>query len=154
MHSNQRGGIVSFIIIAVALAGLLGGALYFSKQQGREARDATPAPQIGQRDESKDDAAKDEQPTEGAPQSGTAENDQAPNRTETGNQQPQSPAAPSTRTPSAGADRVANTGPSQELPATGPAETTAVVLGLGTLTFAGYMLLSSRRGLRHSALRK
>lgn len=154
MYNNQRGGIVSFIIVAVALAGLLGGALYFSKQQGREARDATPAPQISQRDESKEETTKDEQPAENAPQSGTPQNNQAPTQPAAQNQQSQGATSPSTRTPSAGADRVANTGPSQDLPATGPAETTAVVLGLAALTFAGYMLLSSRRGLRRSALRK
>ena len=150
MHSNQRGGIVSFIIVAVALAGLLGGALYFSKQQGREARDATPAPQISEREDTPANTD-DDQPAANAPQSGTT---QTPNTSGTQNQQPQSQTSPSTRTPAAGADRVANTGPSQELPSTGPAETAAVVVGLSALTFAGYMLVSSRRGLRHSALRK
>lgn len=144
MHSNQRGGIVSFIIVAVALAGLLGGALYFSKQQGREARDTTPTPQISQRDESKEETTKDEQPAGGIPQNNQAQ----------GTGSAQTPTTPSTRTPATGTDRVATTGPSQDLPATGPAETTAVVAGLSALTFAGYMLVSSRRGLRHSALRK
>lgn len=150
MHSNQRGGIVSFIIVAVALAGLLGGALYFSKQQGREARDATPAPQISEREDAPT-TTKDDKPAENTQDSGTT---QAPNTSGTQNQSPQSQTTPSTRTPAAGADRVANTGPSQDLPSTGPAETTAVVAGLSALTFAGYMLISSRRGLRHSALRK
>lgn len=150
MYSNQRGGVVSFIIVAVALAGLLGGALYFSKQQGREARDATPAPQITEREDVPANT-KDEQPAENTPQNGTA---QTPNTPGAQNQQPQSQTTPSTRTPAAGADRVAGTGPSQQLPSTGPAETTAVVVALSALTFAGYMLVSSRRGLRHSALRK
>ena len=47
MKNKQAGGIVSFIIVTVALAGLLAGGLYLSKQQGRTARDNdTSTPQV------------------------------------------------------------------------------------------------------------
>lgn len=49
MNNKQTGGIVSFVVVGVVLAGLLAGALYLSKQQGREARTDTPAPQIAER---------------------------------------------------------------------------------------------------------
>ena len=51
MRNKQAGGIVSFIIVAVALAGLLAGGLYLSKQQGRAARENdTSTPQVSTTD--------------------------------------------------------------------------------------------------------
>ena len=153
MHHNQRGGIVSFIIVGVVLAGLLGGALFFSKQQGRQARDATPAPQIAKNsDNSSDSTKKDDKPAETAPKIDTTKSDQPATTAVPTTPKPATPTAPATSSTST--DRVANTGPSAELPSTGPAETTAVVIALGALTFAGYKFMTARRSLRASALRK
>ena len=157
MKNKQAGGIVSFIIVTVALAGLLAGGLYLSKQQGRTARDNdTSTPQVAtnngnepnnatnQQGKGDSDAKEEQDKPADTPAPAPQQNTQG-----TGNQnQP----APSTSTP--GSDRVANTGPSEQLPSTGPGETAAVSLALGSLVFTGYMALQSRRTVRRSALRQ
>jgi hypothetical protein len=155
MQNNQRGGIASFIIVAIVLAGLFAGALYMSKQQGRQARDDTPAPQIAKTDDTTQDKTKEESTdTSGqtdAPKEngtvGTGENQQA------GQTERSDVPNPTTNTAS-GTDRVASTGPSENLPATGPTETAATIAVVGILTFATYLAMSSRRALRSSALHK
>lgn len=154
MQNKQAGGIVSFIIVLVALAGLLASGLYLSKQQGRTARDNdTSTPQVATPDTNEEEAGRPEDEgtgaNEGTPQQnpqGTAENRQ---------EQPQStPGATSPGTTAPRTDRVANTGPSAEIPSTGPTETVIVTLALGTLVFTSYRLVDSRRSLRRSALRR
>ena len=151
MVNNQRGGIVSFVVVGVVLAGLLAGALYLSKQQGREARTDTPAPQIAERNTDTQKAPA-EKPAE------KKENPQTNNETSNGGQSNGSSNDRSTsqtgdQTPGS-TDRVANTGPSSDIPSTGPVETVATVIALTGMTFALYRHGSSRRDLRHSALRK
>ena len=158
MKSKQAGGIVSFIIVAVALTGLLAGGLYLSKQQGRTARESdTSTPQVTtvqgdnkQNTEEKGSNATEEETAQPAPQtnSGTAQNQPQPAPSNSGNRGAATPNSTNTRT-----DRVATTGPSS-VPATGPTETAAVGLGLGALVFTGYRFAQSRRALRTSALRQ
>ena len=155
MKNKQAGGIVSFIIVAVALAGLLAGGLYLSKHQGRVARDTdTSVPQVTTK-KSNEQATKEK--------SEDKTKDSAPQQqSSTGTAQTQQPAAtPSTSgggTPTSGSssgrtDRVANTGPSS-VPSTGPTETLAVSLALGALVFTGYRFLQSWHAFRNSALRQ
>jgi FtsZ-interacting cell division protein ZipA len=161
MQNKQAGGIVSFIIVLVALAGLLAGGLYLSKQQGRTARDNdTSTPQVAtnqnederqdqqQGAQNRDNGTEQETPAPAAPQ----QNTQTPPTNQQNQRQNQPQTSPSTTSP--GADRVANTGPSDTLPSTGPSETVAVTLGLFALVFTGYRLAQSRRALRRSALRQ
>lgn len=157
MKSKQAGGIVSFIIVAVALAGLLAGGLYLSKQQGRTARDNdTSAPKVAtsedkqQATDEKDSEAPKEGSAQQAPQAkpGTAQNQPQAAQNNAGSRGAVTPNSSSTRT-----DRVANTGPSS-VPSTGPTETAAVGLALGALVFTGYRFAQSRRSLRDSALRQ
>ena len=154
MKSKQAGGIVSFIIVAVALAGLLAGGLYLSKQQGRTARDNdTSTPQVTttegneRSNEEKGTDTTEEGAADQSPQSNTGTTQDQPQTVPAG----RGSAAPkgNSRT-----DRVASTGPSETLPSTGPAETTAVSLALAGLVFTGYRFVQSRRALRASALRQ
>lgn len=148
MRNQQAGGVVSFIIIAVALTGLLVGGLYLSKNQGRAARNSdTSTPQVTA-------PAKQEQRTEKEPTKEPApEAKPAPTPAKPA---PQTPATSSQRsatgqqtTPQ---NRVANTGPSDTLPATGPAQTSATFLALAVLTFASYRFILARRDRRAAAL--
>lgn len=156
MQSNQRGGIVSFIIVAVALAGLLGGGLYLSKQQARQARDepGTNVPQVTTEQKQTETGT----PEAGKPdnESGTAEEQQsptpAPSPSPNPTEQPSSPQPQPQSQPQT--DRVATTGPSESLPATGPADTAVYMLALAVLAFAGYRHLQSRRLVRQAALRQ
>lgn len=154
MQNKQAGGIVSFIIVLVALAGLLAGGLYLSKQQGRTARDNdTSAPQVANPDTNEEETGRPEDEAAGTNEDTPQQNPQ--DTTENREEQPQ--AAPGTSNPGTTAprtDRVANTGPSTEIPSTGPTETIIVTLALGTLVFTGYRLVDSRRTLRRSALRR
>lgn len=150
MIHNQRGGIVSFGIVTLVLLGLLAGGLYMSKNQARVARDTdTTTPQVSapQKDTDND---KEATPTETKPAETPAKKPAA-----------QAPAAAPAPTPAASpsattasTSRVASTGPSAPLPATGPADTALVTFGLSILGFTGYGLYRSRRSLQRAALRK
>lgn len=143
MQSRQSGGIVTFAIVAVVLAGLLAGGLYMSKQQGRVATNGGPT---------------QSQP---APNDQTArpetakQNNGAPAAPAKPSEPEQSKPAPSTQPPQTSSTStsqpVASTGPT-EVPSTGPTETALVSGVFGVLAFAGYRLAVSRRGLRRSAL--
>lgn len=141
MKSNQRGGIVSFVAVSLALVGLLAGGLYLSKTQARDVRGSAAAPQtVSQKPQ-------DETKTENKPkEDGAAESTKPKEQPAGGTSTPENPAT-------LPGNRVANTGPTGEIPATGPADTALYALGFGSLTFTGYHLVRSRRSLRHSALK-
>lgn len=158
MKNNQAGGVVSFIIVALVLAGLFAGGLYWSKQQGREARENTQSQPVATSDkqkqsdakkedsQSKPDASAGQNNTQGSTQ-GTANNSATP--------KPAAPPAQNSR--QAGSRGVAVTGPSGdggEIPATGPAETVATTFGLAVIAFTLYRLVHSRRSVRQSALNR
>lgn len=146
MNSNQRGGIVSFVVVSLALVGLLAGGLYLSKSQARTARDTAGAPQVAtqQADDTKKQA-------ETPPKTDDAKKEPA---------KPESPKPQDTQNTNRDApatlpgNRVANTGPSGDIPATGPADTALYALGFGSLTFTGYHLIRSRRLVRQNALKR
>jgi hypothetical protein len=154
MVNKQRGGIVSFVVVGVVLAGLLAGGLYLSKQQGREARTDVPAPQVAERDTDREE-----------PASPTVRDETRPAETSEGAQNSGRDTAPATSQPSGTGttrtdqrtdqrtDHVANTGPS-DIPATGPAETMVTVIALVGLTFAAHRHFGSRRSRRAAALRQ
>lgn len=150
MHSNQRGGIVSFIVVGVVLVGLLAGGLYVSKHQARVARDTdTSGPQIATKDTTGNKKA---DPKVGTVVPGSADTKQgsvpqttAP--TQVQGSKPQTPTTPST-------EHVANTGPSEPLPSTGPGETGLVTVVLSILAFTGYRFVQTRRDMRRAALRR
>ncbi len=148
MKNNQAGGIVTFVLIGLALAVLLGGGLYASKQMGRANRtNDSSKPQVVQNNdntqsEDEETAARREE-DEVAPATTTPKTETKP--------QPKPTTPPVATAPT---DRVANTGPSEALPATGPAETGAAVFVLSGLTFAVYRFAQSRRELRRNALRR
>lgn len=149
MHNNQRGGIVSFVVVGVVLAGLLVGGLYLSKQQGREARTDVPAPQVAERGTDREEPAsptvRDEtRPAESNEGAGSSGRDTAPATNQ--------PSGTGTARTDQRTDRVANTGPS-DIPATGPAETMVTVIALIGLTFAAHRHFGSRRSRRAAALR-
>ena len=153
MRNKQAGGIVSFIIVAVALAGLLAGGLYLSKQQGRTARDNdTSTPQVSitetkdKTEEQKSTPPADQEESQQAPQGSTGSRQEQPRPT-TNN------ATNGTSTPNNRTDRVATTGPST-VPSTGPTETVVVSLALGVIVFTSYRFVQSRRTLRASALHR
>lgn len=152
MKSKQAGGIVSFIIVALALAGLLAGGLYFSKQQARTARESdTSGPQISTT-QTKTQDKKDDEKNAGTSSEAGSTGTPAPQQNAPKPSQGQTPTTPTPSNPSS--NRVANTGPSENLPSTGPTETATVGLALGALVFTGYRLIDSRRTLRRSALRR
>lgn len=153
MVNQERGGIVSFVVVGVVLAGLLAGALYFSKQQGREARNNSPVAEVAERNP-EPEAAPEEAPA------AESRNEQTEQAGSNGQNTAQNPAPTNNRQAGGGTvqtpdttDRVATTGPS-DIPSTGPAETAVVVAGLAGLTFAASRHFLARRHLRQSALRK
>lgn len=155
MRNQQAGGVVSFIIVAVALTGLLVGGLYLSKSQGRAARESdssTPQVAAPAKDESKTkEPAKEEKP---APATPSTSQPQTQNQ---GTASPQSALrqqTPASQTPSTSQNRVAATGPSDTLPSTGPGEAFATVLALGALTFTASRFVSARRSVRSAALNR
>lgn len=144
MNNSQAGGIVTFVVIGLVLAGLLGGGLYASKQMGRADRtNDSSTPQVAQNEDNTQ--SEDEEAAAGRDSDETAPATTTP--------KPETKPAPTTPAPTTPTNRVATTGPSDTLPATGPAETGAAVFVLGGLTFAFYRHAQSRRELRRNALR-
>ena len=175
MSNKQSGGVVSFIIVAIALAGLLASGLYYSKHQARIARENdTSQPQVQapaetpvKNEQTKPEEKKDEnkdKPVATAPtqQQNNQTQPKAQNSTPSDTTKPKpetKPGSGSSRqeapktTPTTGPSSLANTGPS-ELPETGPADALASILALAGLTFVGYRLSQSHRNLRRSALKQ
>ncbi len=132
-HTQERGGVVSFIIITLALAGLLAGGLYLSKHQARVARDTGST-----------NVSVKEPETSG--EAGTTENGSANSSDEDASSTAQSPAASTGHTSS-----VATTGPSS-VAASGPTDVFVTTVGLMVLTATTYTFVASRRSLVRSAL--
>ena len=128
-HKQERGGVVSFIIITLALAGLLAGGLYLSKHQARSARtDNVPAVTVTE-------------PTNSSEEKG-----------ETNSATQQKSDAKDTSSNSTGhTSSVATTGPST-VAASGPSDVFVTGAGLMVLTGSLYAFSSSRRSLIRSAL--
>jgi len=142
MRNSQRGGVVSFVVVALALTGLLVGGLYLSKNQARMARETnTSTPQTTPKETSGESTQK------------PAENTTKPDGSVAGNNTNQQQNTP-TPTPAQTPTPVASTGPQTPLPETGPSEVLVATLGLTALTFAGIRAYQARRQLHRSALRR
>lgn len=135
-RTNQQGGIVSFIVIGIALASLLFGGLYLSKQQARIARDGSSpvitAPAIDQDDSSTG--------TDTIPATDTADSTSSAETT--------APRTSQTATP-----QVVRTGPSTSVPATGPEDAAMGIFALGIVVYALTYLIYSRRSFVKTVLR-
>ena len=140
---RQSGGIVVFIVVGLVLASLLGGAIYFSKQQGRVAsRTDTVATNDQKTDDTstenpQNDTAKDDDKNESTSGSGNTNPTPAPSQPAP---QPQS----STPAPGSGSgSSVPTTGPSH-IASTGPED--AIMPGIALALLAAG-LISYRRSL-------
>ena len=133
-HAQERGGVVSFIIITLALAGLLAGGLYLSKHQARIARDTGSSNVTVNEPGTSGEAGKTESGSETS--SGTAGS----------SDETQAPATGAGHTSS-----VATTGPST-VAASGPTDVLVTTIGLMVLTATSYTFVASRRSLVRSAL--
>lgn len=142
-RDNQRGGIVIFAIIGVLLVSLLAGSLYVGKHQAELAKKDTPSPIAIDTEKAATEAAKGAAET---PKSG-AENKPTPSPTKP-SPQTQTPTAPTT-------PRVAvvpNSGPSEPLPSTGPADTFLGICAIMIVSFISLAFIQSSLRLRRSAL--
>lgn len=163
---RQRGGILAFIIVGLALAVLLGGAIYASKQQGRVASQASTVAVDTQKEGDNTDKTSD---TSSQNNTNKDESSQGTSNTENSgssdsSSQSTQQASPSTsqsgsstqnsqdNVASTGPSSVASTGPSN-IASTGPSD--IIVPGLGVALLAGG-IISYRRSasaVRSRALR-
>jgi hypothetical protein len=147
-RDNQRGGIVLFAVIGVLLASLLAGALYFGKQQSEVAKNNTPTPIAI---DTEKEATESANGATNASKPEAAENKPAtPAKPSPSTQTPASPATPKPAAPRVAT--VPNSGPSEPLPSTGPAETALGILIVMAISFIVLAFIQSSRRLRRSAL--
>ena len=146
MHSNrdERGGIVSFVVVGVLLAGLLVGGIYLVKRQGEAARADSAAQETAQIKENAEKAAKEAEETA---KSEAEKDSTVANSGATG--QPKGGDGSTTGT---GSSRVATTGPS-DVPSTGPEDTLAIVVVMAAGVAGFWYYTESRRTLVRSALK-
>lgn len=133
--TSESGGVVSFVLFGLLLMGLLAGGLYLIF--GRSAQIAQQPPQIVQQDESQEG----DQPAQAEPD---AEDQPASPQDQPATETPR-PAQP----PASASDRPAQTPPATQpgtpIAETGPTETFATMLALGTITGSAVMYAQSRR---------
>lgn len=146
MNNKQSGGVVSFVVVTVVLAGLLAGGLYFSKHQARVARESdTTTPVVT--NNAKEGEGENKPAQDDASSATENRTNEANKKEDTG---VTAPSADSTTTPQS---RVAATGPPDEIPTTGPRETSVAVFGTALLVFAASTALRARRRMTRAALR-
>ena len=148
MHSNrdERGGIVSFVVVGVLLAGLLVGGIYLVKRQGEAAQADSAAQETAQIKENAENAAKE---AENTAKSETDEDTTANSGSTAATGQPKGGDGNTTGT---GSSRVATTGPS-DVPSTGPEDTLAIVVVMAAGVAGFWYYTESRRTLVRSALK-
>jgi len=145
---RQAGGAITFVIIGVVLAALFGGALLFSKQQGRTASTAQ-SPSIAQDEAANNKDAPSEpvqSPTETpvTPEPATPVTPVAPVQNTPAPTPAPASSAPSTTT-------MPTTGPSN-IAETGPADTLLFAVALALLAAGMTAYVRSARALREHAL--
>lgn len=145
---RQSGGVIVFIVVGLVLAALLGGAIYFSKQQGRV---ASRTDTVATNDTKTDDTSTE------TPQNDTTKDDDKNESTSgTGNTTPApAPATPQPTTPAAGSisgSAVPTTGPSN-IATTGPSDAIVPALGLALLAAGAISYRRSRLTLHAAALK-
>jgi len=150
---RQTGNVIAFIIVGIALAGLLAGGIYISKQQGRVAS-RTDTVSVDTSGESSKTG--EEKTQEGAtpPAQQPAQTPQQPAQT---TPQPQSAPPVATTGPSGDASstpqpQVPHTGPSS-IASTGPADGVLPAITFGLLTIGLLSYLRSSRTYRSTALK-
>ena len=136
MKDSQRGGIASFVVVALVLTGLLAGGLYLSKHQARVAREKGTTTQVATQNQIQSESTN---PKEGTTDP-TARNEQTPSTKPT-------PVIPTPTTPAPSAPSATT------VPDTGPTEVAAVTIGLSGLTYAGALFVQTRTRSRRSSLR-
>ena len=140
---RQAGGIIVFLLIGLVLAALLGGGIYFSKQQGRVASrtdtvatDTTlDAAESGTNKESNADTPSQSSPNTSQPETSTP-----------------APTAPAP-TSATGSQAVPSTGPS-DIAATGPSDVIVPMLALSLLAGGLISYYRSAIAVRTQALKR
>lgn len=172
----EQGGVVTFLVVALVLAGLLVGGMMLVKKQSSQSRSNTNAPTeqtVTVDGEASEGAATTESGGAGAsngPAAGGAQASDSESAATSGNSGGNSEstsgsgssagiggAGPS-ETTAEGSPSVAtlpNSGPSdiQEIPSTGPTENIVAVIVLALLSGGVYMYVRSTRQLRANALK-
>lgn len=145
---RQFGGVIVFIIVGLVLAGLLGGAIYASKQQGRI---ASQTGTVATNDQKTGNTSTE------APQNDTANNttnEDKGSSTTTDSPSSQSTSGSQTTTPGGGAgEPVPATGPTH-IASTGPEDAIVPGLGLAMLAAGFVSYHRSHRAIRTRALRQ
>ncbi|TXG76036.1 hypothetical protein E6P97_04350 [Patescibacteria group bacterium] len=147
MSSKQGGGIVGFVVVAVVLAGLLAGGLYFSKNQARVARESNTTTPITTTSDANKAKSKNESSRDDTAPAPSTRSDRVDSKEST-----EADHSLASDTP-ASQPRVAATGPSDEIPATGPREAAVAIIGATLLAFAATAVVRARRRLASAALR-
>lgn len=145
---RQSGNVIAFIIVGIALAALLAGGIYASKQQGRVASRADTVA-VNTEDSSKNESEaqeKSEAPKDESSQSQNTQQSQNP-----------APAAPANNNSNSGSGsasqpQVPHTGPSS-IASTGPEDGILPAVTFGLLTIGVISYVRSQRSLRSSALK-
>lgn len=145
---RQSGNVIAFIIVGIALAALLAGGIYASKQQGRVASRADTVA-VNTEDSSKNESEnqeKSEAPKDESSQSQNTQQSQNP-----------APAAPANNNSTSGSGassqgEMPHTGPST-IASTGPADGLVATAALGLLTVGTISYVRSQRSFRSSALK-
>ncbi len=146
---RQFGGVIVFIIVGLVLAGLLGGAIYASKQQGRI---ASQTGTVATNDQKTDNTSTE------APQNDTANNttneDKGSSTTTDAPSSSSTSDSQTTTTPGRGAgEPVPATGPTH-IASTGPEDAIVPGLGLAMLAAGFVSYHRSHRAIRTRALRQ
>lgn len=139
---RQAGGILVFILVGIALAALLGGGIYLSKQQGRVA---------SQTDIVATDTAKTDDTTSDAAPNGANKDDEVKvtPQPQTANPTPTTPAP----TPDRNVAGVPATGPSN-IAATGPSDVIVPMLAVSLLAGGAISYHRSTLAVRTQALKR
>lgn len=144
-QSKESGGIISFVIVSLALAGLLLGGLYYSKQTAQSAGTNTNSTIEIAKDNAVDKSSSNE-PAKSAEESTPAAPSDSPST-------PAQTTPPSRTETPAGPNqpKIGVTGPSQ-VAETGPADTLMTLIVLSGLAFAGSKAIQAHRRVTRSAL--
>lgn len=167
----EQGGVVSFVIVAVALAALLVGGLWWAKMQRSQTtavnqptsqvaktQDEKPNPAVSAEDEAESSDGSSEKASNSSQNtnSETTATTSAPASEQSSETSSTSNASttPSVATETESSPSVASTGPAASvIPSTGPTDVLAVLAALGAVSFGIYAYVQSSKRVRASALK-
>ena len=148
----EQGGVVSFVIVAVVLAALLGTGIWWAKRSQTvvsNTQETVTAPGVS--DTTNNDSEAPQTDENSGTSSGSTEESQ--NSSTTPSTGP-SGSGSSSGASSSTTDSVASTGPSAaEIPSTGPSDVLAVGFAVSAAGAGSYYFLQSRSRVRSSALK-